>query len=204
MSEEHASKRKPAERRTVRKISAQSLHNIALYYLQRYASSAENLRRMLMRRVLKSAKEHDSDPADGERMVTELIARFRSTGLLDDQRYAETQAISLRRRGTSKRMIAQGLRQKGLSNEDIAAALAQLYVDQGNDTDGEDSEFITACRLAQRRRLGPFRLAEKRAENQQRDLAALARAGFAYDVAQRVIKHDDCDALAAMIAKAGL
>ncbi|MAI98167.1 MAG: regulator [Nisaea sp.] len=201
MSDEQETPQKPAKRRQVRKISAQSLNNIALHYLQRYASSAENLRRVLMRRVIRAAKHHDSDPADGERLVDALIQRFRSNGLLDDQRYAEGRAVSLRRRGTSQRLIAQGLRQKGIGDDDIAAALAQINADRDDD---EDIEFVTACRLAQRRRLGPFRAAEKRPQHQQRDLATLARAGFAYDIARRVISHEDCDELTDLIAKAGL
>lgn len=201
MSDDQKTQRKPLKRLQVRKISAQSLHNIALHYLQRYASSQENLRRVLMRRVIRAAKEHDSDPADGERLVDALIQRFRSNGLLDDRRYAEGRAVSLRRRGTSQRLIAQGLRQKGIGEDDIAAALAQINTVRDDDA---DIEFVTACRLAQRRRLGPFRAAEKRPPYQQRDLATLARAGFAYDIARRVITHEDCDELADLIAKAGL
>ena len=47
-----------------------------------------------------------------------------------------------------------------------------------------------AARYARRRRLGPFRAAPEREERRQRDLAALARAGFAYDVARRVIEAE--------------
>ena len=41
-------------------------------------------------------------------------------------------------------------------------------------------------------------------EKRQRDLAALARAGFAYDIARRVIDHDTAADLAELIAKANL
>ncbi len=43
-----------------------------------------------------------------------------------------------------------------------------------------------AARYA-RRRLGPFRAAPEREGHRQRDLAALARAGFGYSVARRII-----------------
>ncbi len=43
-----------------------------------------------------------------------------------------------------------------------------------------------AARYA-RRRLGSFRAAPEREEHRQRDLAALARAGFGYSVARRII-----------------
>jgi regulatory protein len=45
--------------------------------------------------------------------------------------------------------------------------------------------------LARRRRLGPFRKAEARAEHRLRDLAAMARAGFAYALAEKVIDAEE-------------
>ena len=44
-------------------------------------------------------------------------------------------------------------------------------------------------------RLGPYRLPEDRKDNRARDLAAMARAGFAYDVAKKVIDAPSPDAL---------
>ena len=93
-----------------------------------------------------------------------------------------------------------GLRQKGIAAPDIAAALAEHEAEVEN----EDLEFIAACRLAQRRRFGPFRPPDKVGDFRQRDLAALARAGFAYDIARRVIDHDTAADLAELIAKANL
>ena len=177
-------------------MTQQSLHNAALHYLERYASSADNLRRVLMRRVRRSAVVHDTDPEEGAGLVNDLIARFEAAGLLDDRAYAAARVTSLRRRGASRRAIAMGLRQKGVAAPDVAEALAE--------NEAEDLEFIAACRLAQRRRLGPFRAPDKAGDFRQRDLAALARAGFAYDIARRVIDHDTAADLAELIAKANL
>ncbi|MEC8028164.1 MAG: RecX family transcriptional regulator [Pseudomonadota bacterium] len=190
----------PRKRRQPRKVTRQSLHNAALHYLERYASSADNLRRVLMRRVRRSALVHDTDPEEGARLIDELVTRFEAAGLLDDRAYAAARVTSLRRRGASSRAIAMGLRQKGVAAPDIAAALAEHEAEVEN----EDLEFIAACRLAQRRRLGPFRPPDKVGDFRQRDLAALARAGFAYDIARRVIDHDTAADLAELIAKANL
>lgn len=190
----------PRKRRQPRKVTQQSLHNAALHYLERYASSADNLRRVLMRRVRRSALVHDTDPEEGARLIDELVTRFEAAGLLDDRAYAAARVTSLRRRGASSRAIAMGLRQKGVAAPDIAAALAEHEAEVEN----EDLEFIAACRLAQRRRLGPFRPSDKVGDFRQRDLAALARAGFAYDIARRVIDHDTAADLAELIAKANL
>ena len=190
----------PRKRRQPRKVTQQFLHNAALHYLERYASSADNLRRVLMRRVRRSALVHDTDPEEGARLIDELVTRFEAAGLLDDRAYAAARVTSLRRRGASSRAIAMGLRQKGVAAPDIAAALAEHEAEVEN----EDLEFIAACRLAQRRRLGPFRPPDKVGDFRQRDLAALARAGFAYDIARRVIDHDTAADLAELIAKANL
>ncbi len=54
-------------------------------------------------------------------------------------------------------------------------------------------EQRAAAALARRRRLGPYRAAEDRKDHRLRDLAAMARAGFAYDVAKKVIDAKDPD-----------
>ena len=61
---------------------------------------------------------------------------------------------------------------------------------------GTDAELAAAVRLAQRKRLGPFRPAALRAGHRDRDLAAMARAGFDYATARRVIDAESPDTLA--------
>jgi len=55
--------------KTPRKITAQRLENMALYYLGRYASSSANLRRVLMRKVERAAAAHGADPAEGAKLI---------------------------------------------------------------------------------------------------------------------------------------
>ena len=69
--------------------------------------------------------------------------------------------------------------------EDIAAALAVLR-DQTADPD-----LAAAIAYARRRRIGPYRTRGDREERRERDLAALARQGFGYDIARRVIDAHD-------------
>ena len=75
------SSKKPADRRVPRKITPARLERIALAYLERYASSIENLRRVLMRRVKRSADHHGSDPEDGAVMVNDVLQRYQEAGL---------------------------------------------------------------------------------------------------------------------------
>jgi len=55
---------------------------------------------------------------------------------------------------------------------------------------------------ARRRRLGPYRMPEVRAERRDKDLAALARAGFDYDTARRVIEAETLDDLDRLLSEA--
>ena len=187
-------------RKTPRKVSAQSLENAALYYLARFSAPSAHLKRVLLRRVARSLRVHGGDAAEARRLVDELIERFRRSGLLDDTAYAAGKARSLRRRGTSRTVIGRALRAKGLTADQTDAALTGLAAEDAEaDADGE---LAAAARLAQRKRLGPFRPRAARAELRQRDMAALARAGFGYDVARQVIDADSADVLDGLIRHA--
>jgi len=184
----------PARRepRPVRKVTAQYLENAALYYLGRFSAASGHLHQLLMRRVDRSAKAHDTDPVAGREMVDKLIARFLSSGLLDDAAYAAGKAKSLRRRGASRNVIAQKLRAKSVARDRIAEAMNAADADAVDD--GEDAELLAAWRQARRKRIGPYRSADRRADMRMKDMAALARGGFSYDVARRVIDADPMDA----------
>jgi len=175
-------------RRGPRKATPERLEKAALFYLERYASSSENLRRVLMRRVEASARVHGTDREQGAEAVDAIVQRFLRAGLLDDGAFAEARAASLHRRGVSARGIRLKLGQKGVSEEDIDNALAALLETLDPEVEG-DAEVQAAVNYARRRRIGPFRR-EKREEHRDRDLAALGRQGFSYDTARKVLEMD--------------
>ena len=141
----------------------------------RYASSEENLRRVLRRKVERACRLRGEDPAELAGLVEDVVRRAVASGLLDDRAYAEARVATLRRRGGSSRAIAARLAAKGVGRELVETALAE-----------DPDETAAARALARRRRLGPWRTAD-RAAHRDRDLAALARAGFAYGIARAVI-----------------
>lgn len=61
--------------------------------------------------------------------------------------------------------------------------------------DEPTGELAAACALVRRRRLGPYRPAGTRAAHRQKDLAALARAGFSLDMARKVLAAGNPEAL---------
>src|SRR5438067_2162043 len=148
------------------------LEKWAVGYLERFASSAENLGRLLGRR----ARRRMSDPEglrEARALIDALVARYRDSGLIDDAAYASARARGRLARGEPLRKIAAGLAAKGVDADDRAAALAGLHETI------PDPDLAAACAFARRRRLGPFRRGPARQEpgDRRRELAIFARAG---------------------------
>ena len=179
-------------RRGPKRATPAYIEAAALHYLERFASSSANLRRVLMRKVARSARAHGTDPSEGERLVDDIIARYLRSGLLDDRAYAAQKAASLRRRGGSRYAIRGRLALKGVARELIDKTIEHL------EAEASGGELAAACALIRRRRLGPLRAPGSRAEFRQKDLATLARAGFSLDVARRALGARDAEALEAM------
>nr|WP_210274841.1 RecX family transcriptional regulator [Methylobacterium fujisawaense] len=168
------------------------MERAALHYLERYSASTEMLRRTLARRVQKRARARGEDPALFTDLVTTTVARAVSAGLVDDARFADTRLATLRRRGTSSRGVSAKLAAKGVPRDVVEAAMLAER-DALPDGEAEAIEDQAARAYAKRRRLGPYRRPDQRAAHRDRDLAAMARAGFAYDLARRVVDLEPDD-----------
>ena len=167
-----------------KKITESHLRNVALYYLQRFASSSGNLRAFLKRRVSRAAKHHETNIEEANAWIDKLIADYERTGLLNDEVFLTSKLGSLRRKGESRRVIEIKLQQKGLEKDLIAEKMA------GED---EDTEWQAALRHVQRKRLGAYRLPSRMKDDvnyHDKDMAAMARAGFSYELAKRALKED--------------
>ena len=175
--------------RPVRPVTAAWLERAALHYLERYSASAEMLRRTLSRRVEKRARARAEEPAAFAEMVEATVARAISAGLVDDARFARARLATLRRRGTSARGASAKLAAKGVPRAEIAAAMEAERAEADDDPAAVEAEAALA--YAKRRRLGRFRPPETRAAHRERDLAAMARAGFPYGLARRVLDEDE-------------
>src|SRR3954447_23930306 len=91
-------------------IDAALLDEWALSYLGRYASTAENLRQVLRRRVRRRLAAGGAPDREGaaaaEPLIDALVARYRETGLVNDASYAAGRARRGVTQGRSLRRIA--------------------------------------------------------------------------------------------------
>lgn len=181
----------PSKDGAIAAIDAARLEDWALSYLGRYASSAENLRQVLRRRLRRRVGDNADAASAAYPLIDQLIARYGEAGLLDDAAYAAGRARRGVAQGRSLRRIAAGLAAKGVGQGDAVAAIAALR------DEAADPDLAAACAFARRRRLGPFRTGPV---ERQRELAAFARAGFDRHAAEAVLACADETAVGALLA----
>ena len=156
------------------------LRRAALAYLARYAAPEAHVRRILQRRLERGAAR-GAEIRAGDEDIDAVLADLARLGLIDDRAWAEAQARSLRRRGASARGLAARLSSRGAPPAEIERVLAE---------EDDGAELRAARALARRRRLGPWRDPAERAARREKDMAALARAGFGIGCARQVIDAD--------------
>jgi regulatory protein len=166
------------------------LHGAALTHLARYGATASGLLRVLDRRVARWAASEAGDPdgaAAARQSARRVVAKLTESGAVNDQAYAEARSRSLRRAGKSGRAIGAHLSSKGVPGE-VSAGLPKPE---------EGGELGAAAIHIRRRRLGPFRTAAELPETRRRELASLARAGFAHQIAMAALRlsRDEAEAL---------
>jgi len=148
----------------------------ALHYLGQRSTSVANLRRVLARRAKRRLDpEIEQDVGAMIERTVEFCVR---NGFVDDTAFVEGRIHSGRSRGLSMRRIGAALGAKGVDR----ALVAQAF-----DTDDRDErEEAAAVRLAQRKRIGPWRRAD-RDYDPHKEVGVLARGGFSISLAKRII-----------------
>ncbi len=175
---------KEKKRRPTPPLTASWLQAEAVQYLQRWPASEVRVRRLLWKRIKRAQSFHGGTQEEAAPLVEEVMESLRRNRFVDDARYARLWIDSLRRRGTSQRMIFKKLMEKGVAQHEISAALEAHVPEEGG-----DPEEVSAVAYAKRRRLGPYRVPlDESWERKQKDLASMARAGFSYGIAQSVLE----------------
>ena len=168
------------QERPPKPVTAERLEKAAFFYLGRFATTKAHLRQVMLRKLQRAEDMPPETKLALTEFIDRLLDRFEASGMLNDAVFAEGRIASLRRRGDSQRTIRQKLAIKGVDKE---LAEEKLAAD-------EQDDLGAAWAFARRRRLGPYRTPERRAEHKQKDMAAFGRAGFDYRTAKSVIEGE--------------
>ncbi len=176
--------RSKSQKKTPKKITPSYLHNSGLYYLERFSASKSHFKEVMIRKVKRSCLCHkDQDYNACTKMVGELADKFEACGLLNDKTYANALVSTMRRKGLSRRAIQIKMRSKGIGSDLALCSLEDL--DSHSHETSEDAEFSAALTLARKKKIGAFSCGKE--QNIQKSFGVLARAGFSYDIAKRVL-----------------
>lgn len=169
------SKKFERKERKYAKLTETYFFNAAMHYLQRFAATQEQLRKVLKRKITRAQMRGDEVPNDALQWIENAVAKCVQFNYVDDRVFAENKKQSMRRAGKARMVIAQTLTQKGVERDMVQEVMGE------ND---EEVELQAALRTVKRKRLG---LSDD-PEHRQKDLAKLLRAGFSLGVAKQALQ----------------
>lgn len=177
-----------------RKVTRDYLMNYATWYLERFAASRARLEKLMRGKIRLSVAEYGTDPEEAVAWMNSVLSACEKAGFINDDAYAKGRARSLLRKGKAMRVIAADLSARGIASDQIDQAISYLKAEAQEaayeEVRGTDPNIAAAAAYARRRRLGPWRRPDIREEKRDKDMAALARQGFGYDTATRIINSD--------------
>ncbi|MGI8611479.1 MAG: regulatory protein RecX [Sphingomicrobium sp.] len=153
-------------------LTPEKLHELALAYVGRFATTRAKLRTYLGRKVRE--RGWDDGPAPD---IASIVERFAAQGYVDDAAYALSKSRSLTGRGYGVRRVEQSLRTAGVEEADAAPARDHAKADC----------VEAALRFAERRRLGPFASEPADRKGRERALATMIRAGHGFGLARAIV-----------------
>lgn len=119
-----------------------------------------------MRRVHKATLAGDEVSPDAYQWIDEIVRDMQRLGYVNDLRFCENKVRQYLNAGKSNRYIIGKLCEAGIDSDVIQSFLPEDELEQ-------------AQIFVRKKKLGT---------DYQKDLAKLARAGFSYEVAQKVLK----------------
>ena len=154
---------------------------MASHYLGRTSASTSRLREVLARKIRRRCELRQLPVPEAEEvraLIDATVERLTRAGLIDDAAYGRGRAAALARKGWPAWRIRTELQRQEIDTE-------QASVAEAVDLD----ETAQATRLAQRKRLGPYRPGN-REPYREKDIRSLVRAGFSVSLAKAVVDGD--------------
>lgn len=159
-------------------LDEMTLHNMALSYVGRYATTRARLARYLDRKTRERGWVHQSPPP-----ISEIVARFCALGYVNDESFAQSRASVLSGRGYGEGRIKMSL---------FAAGIDSILAEEASHLDPE-AAYQSALAYARRKHIGPFAHDPASPEKKRKIMAAMLRAGHSFDLVRTILASDPVD-----------
>lgn len=169
---ECGTKRAVTVRRPRPPLKAETLKELALAYVGRFATTRMKLSRYLTGKVRERGWEGTREPD-----IARIVDHCARLGFVDDAAFALSKARSLTGRGYGSGRVRQSLRAAGVADQDALPAKDLA----------EQEAVAAALRLARRKRIGPFSAVPMEREAREKALAAMIRGGHSFGLAKAIV-----------------
>lgn len=168
-------------------------------HVARYASPRARIEQLLRQKVIRARARGAEIAEDIDTVIQSVLDAHEAHGTVDDAAWAHARARSLTRRGVPGGVVKQRLRERGI--RDGRAAMAAVAEDarpgpapgaaEGDAEPEVDLDLLAGCAWARRKRAGPFEREPAEGADipaaRAKALNAMARSGFSFEVARRVL-----------------
>jgi len=148
----------------------------AFWYLERYASSSKNLKDYLKKKVRDTELNQDS-----EIIINQIVVNLEKQNILNDRIFSEIKSRTFINKGWSLSKIKFRLKHLGVDSDTIEYCIDNIVAEESN------IELIAASKLVKKRSLGPYRRKELDEKLKNKEYGILARAGFNYTLAKKLL-----------------
>ena len=151
------------------------LMRYAIDYLSKFSSSKKNLERILKGKIIR-LKIEKKDKPELYSSIPEIILKLESNKFINDENYTSSKIRVIARQGKSKAFIKNYLIQKGIEKNIISESLNE-YEDINPNWEMDSANIFVRKKKIM-----------KSAENYQKNLNKMARAGFNYSIASKILE----------------
>ncbi len=170
-------------RKKTLEVTIEEMRNFSFAYIEKYATSKQQLRTYLLKKYLKAAA-----PNVKKQEITNLIdivlVDLEKTKFISDKFYSESKSRSLIQRGSSINKIRNYLIGKGINDTYIKETLDKIK------EDNSDQDFFSGIKICKKKRIGPARAEDNRPLFYKKDISLLARNGFDFETSKRIMDID--------------
>jgi len=155
-------------------IDKTNLTKYAIYYLSKFSSSKSNLERILNNKI-RRLKIEKNDKYLLYDSVKDIITKLEENNFINDNNYALSKIRAFALQGKSKIFIKSYFTKKGIEKNIISKSLDEYELENPAWEINSAKIFIRKKRLI------------KTAENKEKILSKMARAGYSYDMSIKTL-----------------
>ena len=149
----------------------------AINYLSKYSSSKTNLERILKNKIRRTNIEK-KEKFTLYNSIPEIIKKLEKNNFINDYNYATSKVNLFISNGKSKIFIQNYLFKKGIDEKLSSEIFAELNEEDSN------WEIKSARTFARKKNF------QKNNNNNEKNLSKMARAGFSYEIAKKILEEN--------------